>query len=89
MWGDMKQWLKEGGCIPDDQKLADDLAGPESYPNLKGQIVLESKKDMKKRGLASPSRADAPALTFALPVKKKPASDHPKKKKEYDPLADE
>jgi hypothetical protein len=90
MWGDMKQWLKEGGCIPDDQRLADDLAGPEAYPNLKGEIVLESKKDMKKRGLASPSRADAPALTFALPVmKKKPADEEgTKKKKDYDPTAD-
>lgn len=90
MWADMKQWLKEGGCIPDDQKLADDLTGPEAYPNLKGEIVLESKKDMKKRGLASPSRADAPALTFALPVmKKKPADEEGmKKKKDYDPTAD-
>ncbi len=89
MWGDTKQWLKEGGCIPDDQKLADDLAAPEAYPNLKGQTVLESKKDIKKRGLASPSRADALALTFALPVmKKKPADEEgTKNKKEYDPTA--
>jgi len=71
MWGDMKQWLKEGGAINDDQVLADDLVGPEYYVTLKGQIQLESKDDMKKRGVPSPNRADALALTFAYPVKKK------------------
>jgi hypothetical protein len=37
--------------------------------------VLERKDDMKKRGLASPDRADALALTFAMPV---PARVHAK-----------
>jgi hypothetical protein len=88
MWGKVKQWLQEGGCIPDDQILADDLTGPEAYPNLKGEIVLESKKDMKKRGLASPNKADALALTFALPVVKKQENTWLEfTKKDYDPLA--
>jgi hypothetical protein len=30
--------------------------------------VIESKDDMKKRGVASPDDADALALTFAAPV---------------------
>ena len=88
MWGKMKQWLIEGGCIPDDEKLAADLTGPEAYPNLKGEILIESKKDMKRRGLASPSRADAPALTFAYPVlAKKPRGENIKPRREYDPLS--
>ncbi len=88
MWGKMKQWLKEGGCIPDDQRMADDLTGPESYPNLKGEIVLESKKDMRTRGLASPGRGDACALTFAFPVLKKKEDQKPEfTKNDYDPLA--
>ena len=33
------------------------------------RIALESKKDMKKRGLPSPDEADAFVLTFANPVK--------------------
>jgi hypothetical protein len=33
-----------------------------------GAIQLESKKDMKARGLASPDAADAIAVTFAFPV---------------------
>ncbi|MEK3905016.1 hypothetical protein MKX63_30190 [Paenibacillus sp. FSL R7-0179] len=30
----------------------------------KGKMILESKDDMKKRGLKSPDRADAYVLTF-------------------------
>jgi hypothetical protein len=37
-------------------------------PDSKGTIFLESKKDMKARGLASPDAADAIAITFAYPV---------------------
>jgi hypothetical protein len=37
-------------------------------PDSKGTIFLESKKDMKSRGLASPDAADAIAITFAFPV---------------------
>lgn len=68
MWGEMKEWLKEGGAIEEDQTIHDDLIGPESYVNLQGEILLESKKDMKKRGIPSPNDADALALTFARPV---------------------
>ena len=30
MWGEMKEWLKEGGSIPNEQGLYDDLVGPEA-----------------------------------------------------------
>jgi len=72
MWGGMKQWLKDGGAIdPADQGLYDDLIGPETVPRLDGKILLESKQDMKERGLPSPNKGDALALTFAQPVAKK------------------
>jgi len=88
IWSKTKKWLEEGGCIPDEQQMVDDLTGPEAYPNLKGEIVLESKKQMKDRGLASPSNADALALTFAFPVvKKKSNEENFGQKKEWDPLA--
>lgn len=74
MWGQMRQWLKEGGAYDDDQQLFDDLVGPETKPNVNGIIQLESKQDMKKRGLASPNKADALALTFARPVIKRDVS---------------
>ncbi len=72
MWGKMKQWLKDGGCIPDDQTLCNDLIAPEAYsvqtgPNA-GKLILESKEAMQKRGVPSPDDGDALALCFAFPV---------------------
>jgi hypothetical protein len=67
MWGTMKEWLKSAS-IPKDRYLKSDLTGPMMKPDSKGTIFLESKKDMKSRGLASPDAADAIAVTFAFPV---------------------
>lgn len=69
MWRDMRDWLKQGGSIPDDQVLCDDLTGPETVSRMDGKIQIESKKDMKARGLPSPNRGDALALSFAFPVR--------------------
>lgn len=66
MWGRMREWLKEGGCIGDDQDLITDLTGVEYMYTPINQIQLEKKEDMKKRGLSSPDDADALALTFAI-----------------------
>lgn len=68
MWNEMRVWLKSGACIPDDDVLHTDLIGPETKPRLDGKIQLEAKEDMKRRGIPSPNRADALALTFAMPV---------------------
>jgi hypothetical protein len=67
MWGNMKEWLKTAS-IPSDKYLKSDLISPLMKPDSKGSIFLESKKDMKARGLASPDAADAICLTFAFPV---------------------
>jgi hypothetical protein len=70
MWGYMRDWLK-GGSIPDDPDLAEQLTGTQYgyiFREGKDVILLEKKADMKKRGLSSPDRADALALTFAYPV---------------------
>lgn len=72
MWGDMKDWLKDDfPMLHKDNELIEDLTAPEYHMTLKGQIQLERKEDMKKRGLSSPDKADALALTFAAPVHKK------------------
>jgi len=67
MWGDMREWLKSAS-VPTDRYLKSDLISPMMKPDSKGSIFLESKKDMRSRGLASPDAADAIALTFAFPV---------------------
>lgn len=68
MWGLIAEWLKSGGCLPDDNDLFIDLTSPEVKPRMDGKILLESKEDMKKRGLKSPNCGDALALSFAMPV---------------------
>ena len=92
MWSNMKKWLKEGGALPKDQGLYDDLIGPETVPRMDGKIQLESKDDMKSRGLPSPNKADALALTFAYSVQKKHGlGSYQKSSKaasEWDPFAE-
>ncbi|QND53470.1 terminase [Phyllobacterium sp. 628] len=93
IWGQMKLWIKAGGAIdPKDQLLYDDLVGPETVSRLDGKIQLESKEDMKERGLPSPNKGDALALTFAEPVAKKVrhqvhGGNHSPVQIDYDPLA--
>ena len=91
MWGMMKQWLKAGGIIdPKDEGLYQDLIGPETVPRLDGKILLESKEDMKERGLPSPNRGDALGLTFAEPVAKRQryvgGNNHSAVQVDYNPL---
>jgi len=75
MWREMRDWLKQGGAIPDDKVLHGDLIGPQTVPRMDGVIQIEAKKDMKRRLLPSPNRADALALSFAFPVSRKPRGD--------------
>jgi hypothetical protein len=88
MYGDIKEWLKAGGCLPDDPVLAEELASPEYEILLSGEVLLESKKDMQARGVPSPNRADALALTFAFPVLKKIRGSNKREftKNDYNPL---
>ena len=67
MWALMREWLVYG-AIDNNERLIDDLTGPEYSVVLKGQLKLESKESMKKRGLPSPNDGDALAHTFAAPV---------------------
>lgn len=72
MWGAMREWLKQGSIVDfvsgSEVGLVEELAAPTYGHNVREAIVLESKRDMKNRGVASPNIADALALTFALPV---------------------
>jgi hypothetical protein len=67
-WGNLKQALTDGMRLPDDPDLKSDLTSVEYGYNIRNQIQLEKKEDMKKRGLHSPDIADALALTYAMPV---------------------
>mgnify|MGYP003643825109 FL=1 len=64
MWGRIRDWIPSG-TLPDLKDLRDDLCGPMYEFTLKGQLKLEPKEKMKKRGYASPDYADALAMTFS------------------------
>lgn len=71
MWGEMAAWLTHGSpSLPDDDDLQTDLVAPEHGHDSSGRMWLERKEDMAKRGVASPDKGDALALTFAEPVRK-------------------
>jgi hypothetical protein len=65
MYGDLKEWLVDGGAIPDDDDLASDISGPKQKWRANNDWLLESKTEMKARGLRSSDLSDACALTFA------------------------
>jgi len=51
---------------PSDRELEAQLSSLRFDHNSRGAIRIESKDDMRKRGLPSPDRSDAVSMTFAL-----------------------
>jgi hypothetical protein len=45
--------------LPDDNDLRAQILDRKRVPNAQGKLAIESKSDMKKRGVSSPDRADA------------------------------
>lgn len=97
IWASMRNWLKTG-AIPDlnvdqDKTIVDELTGPTFALNAKEATQLESKKDMRRRGVPSPNVADALACTFAFPhfeVEVGPGTEEmmqPTVADDYDPYA--
>lgn len=71
LWSYMRDWLSEG-AIHNTQELSDDLVGPQyKFQKNSDRQRLETKEEMKDRGLASPDHADALSCTFAVKVARK------------------
>jgi hypothetical protein len=67
MWGRMKEWLEGDVEMPNHPELNDDLTTLKRKPNgISSALRLESKDEMRRRGVKSPDVADALALTFAV-----------------------
>lgn len=69
MWEKMKDWLMEGGIIPDHQALKEDLTEPTFYYNqTTNRKTLENIEMIKARLGRSPDFASALAFTFAFSI---------------------
>jgi hypothetical protein len=66
LWGKTKAWLERRDCkIPANEDLIAELATVRYSFNSSGKMKIESKDDIRRRGLKSPDMADALVLTFA------------------------
>lgn len=71
MWGNVRDMMKEKEVkLPDDSILIGEFSTRKYYFQSNGKMKLESKEELKKRGLSSPDKADAVALA-CMPVYKK------------------
>lgn len=62
----LRERFREGTIsLPEDDTLLTQLGAIRYRIDSRGRVVIESKDEMKKRGLPSPDRADALALAFA------------------------
>lgn len=68
MWGTVRELLRQNGFVLHyDNHLISQLSNRKYRVNSDGEIELERKEDMKKRGLKSPDRADALVLALWEP----------------------
>jgi len=66
LWSEMRDWLtgELPVDIPDSDELHRDLCGLGYKHKSNGQLLIESKIDLKKRGFPSPDCSDSLMLTF-------------------------
>ena len=62
LWFVFATWLRDGGAIPEDARLAKELHAPEWRRDLRGRDKVTSKEELRKMLGRSPDRADACCL---------------------------
>lgn len=70
MYFNTLEWLQQGGCIPNDPDLKQQLTVTEYKFTSAGKIILQPKEEIKELTGCSPDAADSMALTFAVPIHK-------------------
>lgn len=84
LWFACATWLREGGSIPDESKLAAELVAPSfSFDSMQRRRV-ESKDDIRKRLKRSPDRADAVCLAVWDPAQFKSENQAPDEQQDDD-----
>lgn len=73
MWGLLRDWLVDtgGAQIPDDDVLDAEMTSAIGHEDLNQRLKLEPKTKIRQELGYSPDGADAAALTFASPVRKR------------------
>lgn len=68
LWHDMREWLAQEAAVqvPDSDELLGDLTSLGYKFDSSGRLQIESKDDLRRRGMKSPDCADALCLTFAV-----------------------
>ena len=65
LWFKAREWFEARNvCLPDDSGLIAELASLSYDIDSNGKIHVQSKSDLKKKGLGSPDLADSFILTF-------------------------
>ena len=65
-WSNVGEWLRD--AVLEKHEGFYELAQPKYKITSAGKMQLESKEDMKKRGVKSPNVGDALALTLSRPT---------------------
>lgn len=68
IWCRMRDWIQDGGKIPDNVEMVSDLATVQYEHDPRERIKLESKDKIKGRGMPSSDLGDALALTFTSQI---------------------
>jgi len=66
LWQAVRDWLDTRAvAMPWDDQLRADLCAPRYFYSSDGKLKVESKDQMRARGIQSPDRADALCLSLA------------------------
>lgn len=87
-WVHMKEWVEDvnrpaslpakgwvDGKLKEDKLLQAEMSSREFTYDVRRRFVLQSKEEMRRKGIPSPNVADALALTFAVSVQKRRAPE--------------
>ena len=68
LWHDMREWLAQDSPvqIPDSDELMGDLTSLGYKFDSSGRLQIESKDELRKRGMKSPDCGDSLAMTFTM-----------------------
>jgi hypothetical protein len=68
LWSEMREWLAQDMPVelPESDALLRDMTGLGYKYDSSNRLLIESKDDLRKRGMPSPDTADALSLTFIV-----------------------